>query len=294
MSIIELAYDLRYFIAIALAIMIVILAIFTLIDNRPRKLSWLQVGSPKSLKNELKILSGEDRKHIKQNNFLLGILLTLLVGFFISWLLNNILVLPIILVLAWLSFKTYVINKKRAEKDLIKDQLGPALQALGSAYQAHKNWLVALEDVVPRLQDPIRDRLDQVKNSHQTGTDISKAFMKMQEDLKIPELQLFVTMVQVSEEAGSEVAEGIITAGAYFQQRKIRMQEIANAMMSGLSENRILTYAFIGIVLGFRVLKEDMFRGFTHTLLGQVLLTLYLSIAVICLFVSTYISGKEV
>jgi Flp pilus assembly protein TadB len=208
-------------------------------------------------------------------------------------LMNNFLLFFVTLALGVVSIKGYVFTQKRKLRDRIKDQLGPALQTIGSSYQAQKNWLYALRSVTPMLQEPVKGEIERVQRQHETGMSITDAFKQMQKDLNLPELQLFITMVEISQQSGSEVAEGIITAGAYFQQRKIKMQELANAMMSGLSENRILTYVFIGIVVGFRLFKEDMFRGFTHTLFGQILLAFFMSIAVLCLFVSMKISRKE-
>jgi len=263
--------------------------------RKSRKLLWLekQRKPKRQTRKSYRFLNNEERSYISRNMYILFWVAVIMSGVTLVILMNNFLLFFVTLALGVVSIKGYVFTQKRKLRDRIKDQLGPALQTIGSSYQAQKNWLYALRSVTPMLQEPVKGEIERVQRQHETGMSITDAFKQMQKDLNLPELQLFITMVEISQQSGSEVAEGIITAGAYFQQRKIKMQELANAMMSGLSENRILTYAFIGIVVGFRLFKEDMFRGFTHTLLGQILLAFFMSIAVLCLFVSMKISRKE-
>lgn len=194
----------------------------------------------------------------------------------------------------WFVFRLYIFEKERKLRETIKNQLGAALQNLGAAYRTQKNWLVALETTTPMLQSPLKEEFERVLSEHQTGMPISEAFQGMQERLNIPEMQLFITMVEISEKAGSEASEGIFTAGAYFQTRRVAVQEIANAMMSAMSENKGLVYMFFGMIAYFRFFQEQIFAGFLYTIIGKVLLALFLGVAIVCLVVSFRIVRREV
>ena len=285
---------LNYFLGSVFVLLFIVTMLLLSLNNR-HKLLWLEKQhKPKPIKpKKYGFITSEERSYIPQHVYTLYWVIVAIVGLGLVLLMNNVLLFFVVMALGFISIKGYVLTQQRKLRDKIKDQLGPALQTIGSSYQAQKNWLYALRSVTPMLQEPVKSEIERVQRQHETGMSIADAFKQMQKDLNLPELQLFITMVEISQQSGSEVAEGIITAGTYFQQRKIKMQELANAMMSGMSENRMLTYAFILIVVGFRIFKEDMFRGFTHTLLGQILLAFFLSIAVLCLFISMKISRKE-
>lgn len=280
-------------------VFLISLLVFSFLKKK-EKIAWLDIEKEKQkqkkIKTKIKFLEEAEKsgfKLSKEKYFALW-LGAFLVGLAISFVFLNPLMMIIVLAVFWFSLKFYVFQREKKYRDTIKEQLGPSLQNLGAAFRTQKNWLRSLETVIPMLPSPIKEEFTYVKDGHQTGVAIGDAFHEMMERLRVPEMRLFVSMAQISEQVGEEVAEGIFAAGAYFQTRRIAIQDIQNAMMSALSENRMLVFGFMGIVFFFRFLQEDIFAGFIHTLIGKILLAIFIAVPVTCLAISYRIVQKEV
>lgn len=281
------------------ALIAVSLVVFT--TNRKEIVKWIEIEIEKEKQKRKKVkpikFLEEAKKAnvlIKNETFIAVASLALVFSISVALAFRNPFLFFITLGTLWFVFRLYIFEKERKQRDTIKNQLGAALQNLGAAYRTQKNWLRALETTVPMLQSPLKEEFERVLSEHQTGMPISEAFEGMQERLNIIEMQLFITMVEISERAGSEAAEGILTAGAYFQTRRVAVQDIANAMMSAMSENKGLVYMFFGMIAYFRFFQEQIFAGFLYTVIGKVLLAFFLSVAIACLVISFRMVRKEV
>lgn len=271
------------------------------IANRKEIVKWIKIEIEKEKQKRKKtkpigFLEEARRANvlIRNETFIAIAALALAFSFSIALAFRNPLIFLISLGTLYFVFRLYIFEQERKQRDLVKNQLGAALQNIGAAYRTQKNWLRALETTTPMLQSPLKEEFERVLNEHQTGMPISEAFSAMQDRLNIPEMQLFITMVEISERVGSEAAEGILTAGAYFQTRRVAVQDIANAMMSAMGENKGLVYMFFGMIAYFRFFQEQIFAGFLYTTIGKVLLALFLGAAIVCLVVSFRMVRKEV
>lgn len=287
--------------SLLLFLTVFLLTIFILsFVKRKEKIAWLDIEKErmkqKKKKTKIKFLVEAEKAgfHLSPEKYFALWMVAILVGLIVSFLFLNPLMFIIVIAIFWFSLKFYLFQREKKYRDTIKEQLGPALQNLGAAYRTQKNWLRSLETVIPMLPSPIKEEFAYVKEAHQTGVPIGDAFHEMLVRLKVPEMRLFVSMAQISEQVGEEVAEGIFAAGAYFQTRRIAIQEIHNAMMSALSENRMLVFGFIGLIFFFRIYQEDIFSGFIYTLIGKILLAFFIAVPVICLAISYRIVQKEV
>jgi len=282
---------------IACALALFAFSIWLLFQSGEKKtINWVDAEREKVIKKK-KIKFIEEAEAlgvtINQDNFILFWVVVILISISASFVMLNPLIAVVVLVTAYFGQKIYISHEERKKRDKAKEQLGPALQNLGSAYRTLKNWQHAIDQIIPILDEPLRSEFTRARNSHASGVPIGKCFRDMMERLKVPEMSLFVIMANISEKVGADVAEGVLVAGSNFQTRRLLLADVRNALMNALSENRNLVFLFIGAILYFRFLQEEIFAGFTTTNLGRVLLAVFLGASILALIRSYYIIRKE-
>lgn len=271
-------------------------------------LLWLWSYSGK--KEQFKWISLEEKKRKSKIRFLeeaaqLGVMITpnqylawwgiaTGVGVGCSLLLANPFMIFIALAANYFVIRIYVYQKEMKIRQKAKEQLGPVLMNLASAYRIQKNWERALETIMPMLQEPLKTEFQRAYNAHKSGVPVGEAFEDMMVRLKVPEMRLFVTMAQISDQIGDAAAEGVLVAGGYFQNKRLAAADLANAMLSAVKENRALFFMFVGFVLYFRLFQENIFTVFMDNFFGKVLLAVYLTIAAAVPIISYLIIRKEV
>lgn len=216
------------------------------------------------------------------------------VGIAASILLSNLFMIFIALAANYFIIRIYVYQKEMKMRQKAKEQLGPILMNLASAYRIQKNWERALETIMPMLQEPLLSEFQRAYSAHKSGVPVGEAFEQMMVRLKVPEMRLFVTMAQISDQIGDAAAEGVLVAGGYFQNKRLAAADLANAMLSAVKENRALFFMFVGFVLYFRLFQEHIFTVFMDNFLGKFLLAIYLAVAAAVPIISYMIIRKEV
>lgn len=255
-----------------------------------------QIGKSNKKKNKVKFLDECKRLGIPigPTQFFIGWVVIIFCSVGLAFLMTNPFLIVIVIASAVLTSKILLMQVERKIRTKAKNMLGTSLLNLGSAYKTLGNWLEALKTVIPLTDEPLKKEFIRVKDDHESGMPIGECFKGMAERLNVPELTLFITMVEISEEIGTEAAEGISVSGAYFQTLRLAAEDIANAMLNALSSNRMLLGGFLIVILYFRIFQTDMFEGYMNTFMGNVLLTFYISIAVGAVIGAFYIVRKEV
>ncbi|CAI8943113.1 Flp pilus assembly protein TadB [Brevibacillus sp. IT-7CA2] len=283
-------------IILSLAVALFILALWLWGGSgKKEQLKWVQIEKNKG-KAGIKFLEEADRHgvHMTVNQYLAWWGVATGLGVALAILLSNPFMVLVTLGANYFVLKIYVSQYEIKTRGKAREQLGPAFLNLASAFRLQKNWLKALETIMPMLQEPLKSEFQYVYDAHKSGLPIGDAFQDMMIRLKVPEMQLFVTMAEISEQIGDAASEGVLVAGTYFQNKRLAVADLANVMISAVKENRGLTFMFIGVVLYFRIFQPDIFQVYMNTLLGKTLLTIYLSIAVAVPIFSYMILRKEI
>ncbi|WP_126430010.1 type II secretion system F family protein [Brevibacillus marinus] len=275
--------------------MLVLLLWMWSFSGKKEQLKWLQLDE-KRVKKKVKFLDEAQRLgvEITPNQYFTWWALAAGVGIAASLLLANLFMIFIALAANYFVIRIYVYQKEMKIRQKAKEQLGPVLMNLASAYRIQKNWERALETIMPMLQDPLKSEFQRAYSAHRSGVPIGEAFEDMMVRLKVPEMRLFVTMAQISDQIGDAAAEGVLVAGGYFQNKRLAAADLANAMLSAVKENRALFFMFVGFVLYFRLFQEHIFTVFMDNFLGKFLLAIYLAVAAAVPIISYMIIRKEV
>lgn len=283
-------------IILSIGVAVFVLAIwFWTGSGKKEQLKWIQIEKAKG-KAGIKFLEEAERLgvHMTVNQYVSWWGIATGAGVALALLLENPFLVFVALAANYFVLKIYVYQKDLKIREKAKEQMGPAFLNLASAYRIQKNWMKALETITPMLQDPLKSEFERVYQAHKSGLAIGNAFRDMMTRLKVPEMQLFVTMAEISEQIGDAASEGVLVSGTYFQNKRLVAADLANAILSAVKENRGLTLMFIVVVLYFRLFQEDIFQVFMNNMLGKVLLAIYLAIAVAVPIFSYMILRKEV
>jgi Flp pilus assembly protein TadB len=282
--------------AVLLAVGVVLLCFLFLLwfeSGKREPIKWIELNKPAKKERSSFFAEGE-RLGVSVQKQVIWWGLAFGIGVGLSFLFLNPFITILVLIANYFSIKMFYLNKERHIRDLAKEQLGPALQNLGAAYRIQKNWKRALETTIPSLDEPLKSEFMRVYQLHSSDVLIGEALQEMMERLKVPEMNLFVKMAEISQSVGDSAAEGVLVAGAYFQTKRVAKMDLANAMLSAVRENRWLSYLFIAAVAFFRFFQPEIFAVYTKSLVGQCLLTVYLGIALFVPIVSYFIIRKEV
>ncbi|AYB41745.1 hypothetical protein D5F52_26695 (plasmid) [Brevibacillus laterosporus] len=280
---------------ILIAVGIGLVGLLTLLYYQREKkemIPWIQVSKEKS-KSKTPFLNQLDKVGLDFNTFIAWWAIAITVGFIVMIVLKNPAMIIIVCVTNYFSIKMYFFKREREIREKAKEQLGPALQNLGATYRITKSWVKSLETIMPTLQEPLKSEFERVYQLHTSNVLIGDAFKEMMIRMKVPEMKLFVTMAELSQTVGEGASEGVMVAGSYFQTKRLAMADLANAMLSAVKENRMLMYIFIGIILFFRLFYEDFFVVYMNNLIGQILLAIYIGIAIFVPILSYFIIKKE-
>ncbi|MBG9790975.1 hypothetical protein ABHN05_13165 [Brevibacillus laterosporus] len=269
-----------------------LLTLFYYQTGKKEKIVWIQVSKETS-KSKTPLLNQLDKVGLRFEVFIAWWAIAITIGFIAMIALQNPAMIFIACIANYFSVKMYFFKKEREIREKAKEQLGPALQNLGAAYRITKSWVKSLETIIPTLQEPLKNEFERVYQLHTSNVLIGDAFNEMMIRMKVPEMKLFVTMAELSQTVGEGASEGVMVAGSYFQTKRLAMADLANAMLSAVKENRMLTYIFIGIVLFFRLFYEEFFVVYMNNLIGQLLLAIYIGIAICVPIVSYFIIKKE-
>ncbi|QDX91016.1 hypothetical protein EEL30_00665 (plasmid) [Brevibacillus laterosporus] len=269
-----------------------LLTLFYYQTGKKEKIVWIQVSKETS-KSKTPLLNQLDKVGLRFEVFIAWWAIAITIGFIAMIALQNPAMIFIACIANYFSVKMYFFKKEREIREKAKEQLGPALQNLGAAYRITKSWVKSLETIIPTLQEPLKNEFERVYQLHTSNVLIGDAFNEMMIRMKVPEMKLFVTMAELSQTVGEGASEGVMVAGSYFQTKRLAMADLANAMLSAVKENRMLTYIFIGIVLFFRLFYEEFFVVYMNNFIGQLLLAIYIGIAICVPIVSYFIIKKE-
>ncbi|HHW36832.1 MAG TPA: hypothetical protein GXX18_06265 [Bacillales bacterium] len=287
------------FFSFAFILLVALLMFLYKTNKKQTEIKWLEITKKEVKKaqrvNQIKFLQEAEKlgKTYTAAQYFMIWSSAIMVSFIFALIFKNPLISLVGIGGFWFVQKIYLSQLERKEREKARDELGPVLQNLASSYRTHKNWLLALESVVPTIEEPLKEEFQRAKDDHQSGTPIGEVFRNLKERLKDPELQLFVTMAEISQEVGEEASKGVMIAGNYYLSLRLTRADIRNAMLEALNENKWILIVFIAIIVGFRFYQPQFFQGFTDTLLGQILLFIYLSIAVAAVIRSYMVSRKE-
>ncbi|MFZ3229589.1 MAG: type II secretion system F family protein [Pseudobdellovibrio sp.] len=161
------------------------------------------------------------------------------------------------------------------------DQMVDALTILANGVKSGSNPQTAMQRVVEIMGNPISSEFGQVITQTQFGQSFEEALSDLAERIPRPDVQMFVTAVNILKETGGNMSETFQTIVSTIRERQKLEKKISAMTAQGITQGIIVTC--IPFVLGavFFAIDPTFIAPMFNTTLGLVLLVAMLGLQVI-------------
>ncbi len=161
------------------------------------------------------------------------------------------------------------------------DQMVDALTILANGVKSGSNPQQSMQRVVEIMGNPISSEFAQVLTQTQFGQSFEEALSDLGERIPRPDVQMFVTAINILKETGGNMAETFQTIVSTIRERQKLEKKIAAMTAQGVMQGIIVTC--IPFVLGgvFFMIDPTYIAPMFNTTLGLVLLAAMLGLQII-------------
>lgn len=161
------------------------------------------------------------------------------------------------------------------------DQMVDALTIMGNGIKSGSNPQQSMQRVVEIMSNPIRSEFAQVITQTQFGQSFEEALTDLGERIPRPDVQMFVTAINILKETGGNLAETFETIVSTIRERQKLEKKISAMTAQGVMQGIIVTS--IPFILGavFFAVDPAYMKPMFNTTLGLVLLAAMLALQII-------------
>lgn len=161
------------------------------------------------------------------------------------------------------------------------DQMVDALTIMGNGIKSGSNPQQSMQRVVEIMGNPIRSEFAQVITQTQFGQSFEEALTDLGERIPRPDVQMFVTAINILKETGGNLAETFQTIVSTIRERQKLEKKISAMTAQGIMQGIIVTS--IPFILGavFFFVDPGYMKPMFNTTLGLVLLVAMLGLQII-------------
>ena len=198
-------------------------------------------------------------------------------GFLIFFILLPNLILGIILggivtILGW-QVPKYIIQylfKKRS--DLFVNQMVDGLTLLSNGVRSGLTVPQSMERVVENLPAPISQEFGLVLSQMRLGLSLEEALNNLGERVPMPDVQMFVTTVNILKETGGDMSETFSIIVETIRERQKVQKKIEALTAQGLMQGVIMTLVPFVLMIGFLIFDPGYIMPMFSTTFGIIML----------------------
>ena len=202
-------------------------------------------------------------------------------GFLIFFILLPNLILGMILggivtILGW-QVPRYIIQylfKKRS--DLFVSQMVDGLTLLSNGVRSGLTVPQSMERVVENLPAPINQEFGLVLSQMRLGLSLEEALNNLGERVPMPDVQMFVTTVNILKETGGDMSETFSIIVETIRERQKIQKKIEALTAQGLMQGVIMTLVPFVLMIGFLIFDPEYVMPMFSTTFGIILLFIML------------------
>ncbi len=165
------------------------------------------------------------------------------------------------------------------------DQMVDALTIMANGVKAGSNPQETMKRVVEIMGSPIRQEFSQVLYQMQVGDSFENALTNMGERIPRPDVQMFVTSINILKETGGNLAETFQTIVSTIRERQKVEKKIQALTAQGLMQGYIMSAIPFFLMGVFFLVDPKFIMPMFTTTLGLVLLLIMLGLILIGGFV---------
>lgn len=176
-----------------------------------------------------------------------------------------------------------IIFKSMYEKrcSLFVDQMVDALTIMGNGVKSGSNPQQAMQRVVEIMGNPVSAEFGQVITQTQFGQSFEEALTDLGERIPRPDVQMFVTAINILKETGGNMSETFETIVSTIRERQKLEKKISAMTAQGITQGIIVTcipFALLGI---FFLIDPTYISPMFTTTMGLVMLVAMLGLQII-------------
>lgn len=161
------------------------------------------------------------------------------------------------------------------------DQMVDALTIMANGIKSGSNVSQSMEKVVEIMANPISQEFKQVITQHQFGQSFEDALSELAVRIPKPDVQMFVTSVNILKETGGNLAETFETIVTVVRERQKVEKKIEAMTAQGMMQGMIVTmvpFALAGVMF---VIDPAFIKPMFNTTLGLILCFVILCLQII-------------
>jgi len=172
-----------------------------------------------------------------------------------------------------------ILYEKRCNQ--FTDQMVDALTIMANGIKSGSNPQQSMSRVVEIMGNPVRSEFAQVMTQVQFGQSFEEALTNLGERIPRPDVQMFVTAINILKETGGNLAETFVTIVSTIRERQKLEKKISAMTAQGVMQGIIVTSIPFILGLVFYFLDPAFMKPMFNTTLGVVLLVAMLGLQII-------------
>ena len=161
------------------------------------------------------------------------------------------------------------------------DQMVDGLTIMANGIKSGLSVTQSMERVVENLGNPISQEFSLVLSQIRLGRSVEEALIEMGERIPKPDVQMFVTSINILKETGGNLAETFATICSTIRERQKIEKKIQAMTAQGLMQGIIITLVPIALIIVFSFVNPGYVAPLFNTALGLVILAAMFALQII-------------
>ena len=161
------------------------------------------------------------------------------------------------------------------------DQMVDALTIMANGIKSGSNPQQSMSRVVEIMSNPVKAEFAQVMTQVQFGQSFEEALTDLGERIPRPDVQMFVTAINILKETGGNLAETFSTIVSTIRERQKLEKKISAMTAQGIMQGIIVTCIPFVLLAVFMFIDPDYMKPMFNTTLGLILLVAMLGMQII-------------
>lgn len=210
------------------------------------------------------------------------IVLIMAIGIVFVLITKNIILLPIMVLIAYELPLLYLNVISKSKKNKIEEQLGISIKFLITEYTTTKSLVIAIQNIIPKLKNPIKKEYERLLRSINSGIDVKNALEDFSKRMNNKYARILACLINSFYEKGTEFTEQLMSISNDITDAQNEAKEGKAELTTVRWVNIIVnTVVFLTILIIFLFVPKFAIC-FQNTIRGQI----FLVVAVMNSFIS--------
>jgi tight adherence protein B len=184
-------------------------------------------------------------------------------------------------VAGWSLPKTLVQSMYERRCGRVVDQMIDGLTIMSNGVRAGKSIQQSMERVTEGMNGPLAKEFEVILSEVRLGSSVEEALTKFGERVPRPDVQMFVTSINVLKETGGNLSETFSTIVTVIRERQKIEKKIEAMTAQGLMQGMIITAVPFILLLVFFLIDPNYIAPLFSTVVGVIALIIVVTLQII-------------